>query len=191
MFPKKPPMGFNTWNTFAENISDEMIRQTADAMGEKGLLAAGYERRDVAVGSIYATGFNVCYLEEYGGTKTPMVINLEAGGFDKVGTNAFDRALDAASEQQGTQRLEKMLLDLPQVLLPQQLHIFGGHKAALARQGVDESRRRQLLIGALGGDHADAQIPCQVPDGGQGLVLAQGDDGNWVLHGVIHDEWTP
>lgn len=23
------------------------------------------------------------------------------------------------------------------------------------------------------------------------LVLAQGDDGNYVLHGVIHDEWTP
>lgn len=23
------------------------------------------------------------------------------------------------------------------------------------------------------------------------LVLAQGDDGNWVLYGVIHDEWTP
>ena len=43
MFPKTPPMGFNTWNTFAENISDEMIRQTADAMVEKGLLAAGYE----------------------------------------------------------------------------------------------------------------------------------------------------
>ena len=43
MFPKKPPMGFNTWNTFAENISDEMIRQTADAMVEKGLLDAGYE----------------------------------------------------------------------------------------------------------------------------------------------------
>ena len=43
MFPKKPPMGFNTWNTFGENINDEMIRQTADAMVEKGLLAAGYE----------------------------------------------------------------------------------------------------------------------------------------------------
>lgn len=23
------------------------------------------------------------------------------------------------------------------------------------------------------------------------LVLAQGDDGNWMLYGVIHDEWTP
>lgn len=43
MYPKKPPMGFNTWNTFGENINDEMIRQTADAMVEKGLLDAGYE----------------------------------------------------------------------------------------------------------------------------------------------------
>lgn len=23
------------------------------------------------------------------------------------------------------------------------------------------------------------------------LVLAQGDDGNWILYGIIHDEWTP
>ena len=43
MFPKTPPMGFNTWNTFAQNISDEMIRQTADAMVDKGLRDAGYE----------------------------------------------------------------------------------------------------------------------------------------------------
>ena len=43
MFPKKPPLGFNTWNTFGENINDAMIRETADAMVEKGLLDAGYE----------------------------------------------------------------------------------------------------------------------------------------------------
>ena len=43
MFPKKPPMGFNTWNTFGENISADMIKQTADAMVEKGLVDAGYE----------------------------------------------------------------------------------------------------------------------------------------------------
>lgn len=36
-------MGFNTWNTFGEDISDAMIRETADAMVEKGLLDAGYE----------------------------------------------------------------------------------------------------------------------------------------------------
>ena len=43
MLAKTPPMGFNTWNTFGANISDSVIRETADAMVEKGLLAAGYE----------------------------------------------------------------------------------------------------------------------------------------------------
>ena len=43
MLAKTPPMGFNTWNTFGEDISDRMIRETADAMVEKGLLKAGYE----------------------------------------------------------------------------------------------------------------------------------------------------
>lgn len=35
-------MGFNTWNTFGENISEAVIKETADAMVEKGLLEAGY-----------------------------------------------------------------------------------------------------------------------------------------------------
>ncbi len=43
MLAKIPPKGFNTWNTFGENINEEMIKQTADAMVEKGLLDAGYE----------------------------------------------------------------------------------------------------------------------------------------------------
>jgi alpha-galactosidase len=38
-----PPMGWNSWNTFYDQISDELIRTTADAMVEQGLLAAGYE----------------------------------------------------------------------------------------------------------------------------------------------------
>ena len=42
MLAMTPPMGFNTWNTFGANINEEMIRQTADAMVEKGLLEAGY-----------------------------------------------------------------------------------------------------------------------------------------------------
>jgi alpha-galactosidase len=36
-------MGFNTWNTFGPAISDAVIRETADAMVEKGLRDAGYE----------------------------------------------------------------------------------------------------------------------------------------------------
>ena len=43
MLSKTPPMGFNTWNTFGENINENIIKETADAMLEKGLLDAGYE----------------------------------------------------------------------------------------------------------------------------------------------------
>lgn len=43
MIVKTPPMGWNTWNTFGENINEQLIMETADAMVEKGLLDAGYE----------------------------------------------------------------------------------------------------------------------------------------------------
>lgn len=43
MLAKRPPMGWNSWNTFGENISDQLIREIADTMVEKGYLAAGYE----------------------------------------------------------------------------------------------------------------------------------------------------
>ncbi|MBO4368379.1 MAG: glycoside hydrolase family 27 protein [Clostridia bacterium] len=43
MMADRTPMGFNTWNTFGTNISDKLIRETADMMVEKGYLAAGYE----------------------------------------------------------------------------------------------------------------------------------------------------
>src|SRR5512135_1203229 len=37
-----PPMGWNSWNNFGCNVSDTLIRQMADAMVSKGMLAAGY-----------------------------------------------------------------------------------------------------------------------------------------------------
>lgn len=49
-------------------------------------------------------------------------------------------------------------LDFPQVFLPQQLRAALRHKAALARQGVDEPLPFQLIIGSLRGDDADPQI---------------------------------
>lgn len=38
-----PPMGWNSWNTFTENINEELIKETVDTMKEQGLQAAGYE----------------------------------------------------------------------------------------------------------------------------------------------------
>lgn len=43
MLVKRPPMGWNSWNTFTNKINDEIVRETADAMVEKGLVDAGYQ----------------------------------------------------------------------------------------------------------------------------------------------------
>lgn len=43
MLTMTPPMGWNSWNTFGSNISDKLIRETADALVDKGYLEAGYE----------------------------------------------------------------------------------------------------------------------------------------------------
>lgn len=42
MLVHKPPMGWNSWNTFMDNISDKLVRDTADAFIELGLKDAGY-----------------------------------------------------------------------------------------------------------------------------------------------------
>ena len=40
---KTPPMGWNGWNGFGKNVSEQVIRETADAMVELGLRDLGYE----------------------------------------------------------------------------------------------------------------------------------------------------
>ena len=43
MLQLKPPMGWNSWNTFGNNINEAVIRETADVMISTGLRDAGYE----------------------------------------------------------------------------------------------------------------------------------------------------
>ncbi len=43
MIVRKPPMGWNSWNTFGENINADLIKETADAFVANGLDKAGYE----------------------------------------------------------------------------------------------------------------------------------------------------
>ena len=43
MLAKTPPMGWNSWNTFGENIHEDLIKETADAMVATGMRDAGYE----------------------------------------------------------------------------------------------------------------------------------------------------
>ena len=43
MLVNRPPMGWNTWNTFGNDISDQLIRESADAFVAAGLKDAGYQ----------------------------------------------------------------------------------------------------------------------------------------------------
>lgn len=43
MLAERPPMGWNSWNTFGNEISEKLIMEIADAMVEKGYREAGYE----------------------------------------------------------------------------------------------------------------------------------------------------
>src|SRR5262249_1391523 len=38
-----PPMGWNSWNKFGCDVSEALIRQTADAVVSSGMKAAGYQ----------------------------------------------------------------------------------------------------------------------------------------------------
>ncbi len=38
-----PPMGWNSWNLYQCDINEDLIKKTADAMVEKGMLEAGYK----------------------------------------------------------------------------------------------------------------------------------------------------
>jgi alpha-galactosidase len=39
---RTPPMGWNSWNHFAESVDDKVVRKNADAMVASGMAAAGY-----------------------------------------------------------------------------------------------------------------------------------------------------
>src|SRR3569623_1714075 len=38
-----PPIGWNSWNKFACNVNEKIVRDTADAMASSGMRDAGYE----------------------------------------------------------------------------------------------------------------------------------------------------
>jgi alpha-galactosidase len=43
MLARTPPMGWNSWNKFGCNVSEDLIRQMADAMVSSGMKDAGYQ----------------------------------------------------------------------------------------------------------------------------------------------------
>ena len=43
MIAKTPPMGWNSWVSFGEDVNEQLIKEVADAFVEHGLADAGYE----------------------------------------------------------------------------------------------------------------------------------------------------
>ena len=43
MLANRPPMGWNSWNTFGPEIDEQVIRETIDAMADGPFRQAGYE----------------------------------------------------------------------------------------------------------------------------------------------------
>lgn len=43
MIVKRPPMGWNSWNTFGENINEKVVLETADYIVDNGFKDLGYE----------------------------------------------------------------------------------------------------------------------------------------------------
>ena len=70
------------------------------------LVASSYEREGCGLGVILGTGTNACYPEK---GRDGVIVNMEWGGFAGFEGNAFDRALDAASANPGSQLFEKAI----------------------------------------------------------------------------------
>ena len=148
------------------------------------LLAAAYIHGETAIGAIYATGHNTCYLEPYTGTaQPPMILNMESGGFSKLVPNRFDVALDAASEKKGEQRLEKMVSgrymgELFEMALAE---LLGAAGSAYGFTSVDLSRMLEdvsedatsaaTLVEALTGQRLDAEDAMRVRDLARAIVV--------------------
>ena len=74
------------------------------------LLACAYNEPAADIGSICGTGHNTAYLETAHRFGTAgMIINMESGNFNLLPFSPVDDELDAASEQPGSGRLEKMV----------------------------------------------------------------------------------
>ena len=43
MIAKKPPMGWNSWNTFGDKINEQLIKEMTDRIVDDGYRDLGYE----------------------------------------------------------------------------------------------------------------------------------------------------
>mgnify|MGYP002523862055 CR=1 FL=1 len=92
---RTPTMGWSSWNTFALNINEEVIKSQADAMHNSGLQAAGYKYVNIDDGYFYGRDENGrlrVHPERFPNGLTPVVehihrLGLKAGIYSDAGQN--------------------------------------------------------------------------------------------------------
>lgn len=90
--PNTPMMGWSSWNTFRIDISDQLIRETADAMVAKGLKDVGYTFVNIDDGFFYGRDAQGNLL--YNATKFP-------GGMGVVADYIHNKGLKAGIYSDG------------------------------------------------------------------------------------------
>lgn len=78
-----PTMGWSSWNTYAANISDSIIRHQADAIVDKGLAAVGYRYINIDDGFFYnrdANGHLLIHPTRFPNGLQPVVDYIHARG---------------------------------------------------------------------------------------------------------------
>jgi len=121
-FRVKGIIGKDVVRLFGEALAREGIKNVKisalvnDTVGT--LAAKSYEDRNCDVGIILGTGTNACYVEELPNISkwhgreartNRMIINIEWGNFNKLRCASYDKELDKASDNPGSQILEKMV----------------------------------------------------------------------------------
>ncbi|KAL1970267.1 hypothetical protein VTN77DRAFT_5427 [Rasamsonia byssochlamydoides] len=106
------------------NVPVKIIALVNDTTGT--LIASSYEDAEIQIGSIFSTGCNAAYMEQFGSIPkikdydlpddTPIAINTEYGAFDNdhkvLPRTRFDCAIDESSPRPGQQTYEKMVAGL-------------------------------------------------------------------------------
>ncbi len=101
------------------------------------LVARSYEREGCELGVILGTGTNACYPEK---GKDGVIVNIEWGGFAGFAGNSFDRALDAASANPGSQLFEKA--------------VSGMYLGEIVRLVLDQLAREGLVPAPVGAPYS-------------------------------------
>ncbi|KAF7595966.1 hexokinase A [Aspergillus hancockii] len=139
------------------------------------LMATAYKDPEVKIGSIFGTGCNAAYMEEFGSipkiatyglpTSKKVAINTEYGAFDNshsvLPRNPFDETIDQTSPRPGQQTYEKMVAALYLGELVR-LIIFRLHESTGLFAGYDLGRLNCVnsmdssCLSAMEGDRLDS-----------------------------------